>query len=141
MVDRAVAPGAAQPLAVEGHRLVLGHDRVEEILQGVGLGGPTQCVGAGRRLPEIKMPAKQVAARLGPVGGRVPAAASGDPRRQLNHQQTEQGMFDRPASIVPELSKSSADVHKHASSLTLLKLVGDETWLLSCAVCNTCRIN
>src|SRR3954453_2302757 len=85
------------------------------------------------------MPAKQVVVHRGPVGGRVPAAASGDPRQQQDHQQTEQGMFDRPASIVPELSKSSADVHKHASSLTLLKLVGDETWSSSCAVPSACR--
>jgi hypothetical protein len=141
MMDRVAAPGAAQPLGVDVHGLALGHDRVEEVLQGVGLRGPAQRVGAGWRLPDSEMPAKQVVVRLGPVGGRVSAAASRDPRQQQDHQQTEQGMFDRPASIVPELSKSSADVHKHASSLTLLKLVGDETWLLSCAVCNTCRIN
>jgi hypothetical protein len=123
------------------HRLVLGHDRVEEILQGVGLGGPAQRVGAGWRLPEIEMPAEQVVVRLGSVGGRVPAAASRDPRQQQNHQQTEQGMFDGPASIIPEVSKGSADVHKHASSLTFLKLGGDETWLLPCDVHNTSWID
>src|SRR3954465_2410987 len=49
-----------------------------------------------------------------PPCGRVPAAASGDPRQQQDHQQTEQRMFGGPSSIVPEVGKGLADVHKHA---------------------------
>src|SRR3954453_21910580 len=75
---------------------------------------PTQRDGARRCLPEIEMPAKQVVVHRGPVGGRVPAAASGDPRQQQDHQQTEQRMFGGPSSIVPEVGKGLADVHKHA---------------------------
>src|SRR3954451_24456683 len=119
------------------HRLALGHHRVEEVFQGVSLRGPTQRVRAGRGLPEIEMPAEQLVVRRSPVGGRVPAAASGDPRQQQDHQQTEQRMFDRAGAIVPEGSVGMADIRKHAASRLRVKAVKDETWSSSCAVRNT----
>src|SRR5690349_5245770 len=55
MMDFAVAPGAAQPFAIDVHRLALGCHRVEEVFQGIGLCRPAQRVGARRCLPEIEM--------------------------------------------------------------------------------------
>src|SRR3954465_13271707 len=49
-----------------------------------------------------------------PPCGRVPAAASGDPRQQQDNQQTEQRIFCCPSSIVPGVGKGLANVHKPA---------------------------
>lgn len=79
MVNLTVPRGAPGPLAVEVHGCVLGHEDAQEVSQVIGLRRPAQRVGTGRCLPEIQVASKQVKVRAGPIGGRIPSAASSDP--------------------------------------------------------------
>ena len=89
MVHPAVAGGAARPLAVDVHRLVVGFDPGQDIIKIISLRRAPQRVGAGGPDPERQVAPQHFEMGARPVGAGIPAAAPRNARQEQDHQQTQ----------------------------------------------------
>ena len=103
MVDLAAVVGGAGALAIEVHGIAFNRERVENVLQTLGFGGPPERVGARCLAPQRPMLAKKIERRLGPGGRRVPSVTAGDLRQQQDRQQTEDRRLDVAPAVVLDL--------------------------------------
>src|SRR3954452_8329539 len=99
MVDPAVAGGAARPLAVDVHRLVVGFDPGQDIIEIISLRRAPQRVGAGWPDPERQVAPQHFEMGARPVGAGIPAAAPRNRNRIISRPNS--GCRGRPFATVP----------------------------------------
>lgn len=124
MVHPAVAGGAARPLAVDVHRLVVGFDPGQDIIKIISLRRAPQRVGAGWSDPERQVAPQHFEMGARPVGAAIPAAAPRNARQEQDHQQS--GCRGRPFATLPTRyslkPENASTIH---DSMTRFPLNGD----------------